>query len=56
MVNFPIITMNFVLASAFSISLSLAIGRIFKNPEIAGTTAALISMLTLFLSMVAYDE
>lgn len=48
-----IIFINIVLASLFSITLSLAATRIFKNAGVVSLVTALVSILTLFLSMFA---
>lgn len=52
-VNLPIIFVNLILASLFSITLSLAMARIFKNESSGALITALIAMITLFLSMFA---
>lgn len=52
-VNFPIITINIVLASLFSITLSLAMTRLFKNEHSASLVTSLFSILTLLLAMFA---
>ncbi|MCK9444756.1 MAG: ABC transporter permease [Tissierellaceae bacterium] len=54
-VNFHIITVNLILASMFSITLSLAMSRIFTNEGTGSLITALVSMLTLFLSMFAQE-
>ncbi|MBU5311439.1 ABC transporter permease [Tissierella carlieri] len=54
-VNLPIIFINFILASLFSITLSLAMTRIFNNEGSASMVTALVAILTLFLSMFAQD-
>lgn len=52
-VNLGIIFINFTLSSLFSITLSLAMSRIFKNENSGALITALIAMITLFLSMFA---
>lgn len=54
-VNLPIILINIILASLFSITLSLAMARIFNNEGSASLITALVAMITLFLSMFAQD-
>lgn len=54
-VNLHIILINIILASSFSITLSLAMARLFDNEGVAGLITALIAMLTLFLSMFAQE-
>ena len=53
-INLHIIVVNLILASLFSITLSLAMTRIFNNESIGSLITALVAMLTLFLSMFAY--
>ena len=54
-VNLPIIFINITLAGLFSITLSLAMTRVFNNESSASLITALIAMLTLFLSMFAQE-
>ncbi len=54
-VSFYIVFINIVLASLFSITLSLAMTRLFQNEGVANLITALIAMLTLFLSMYGQD-
>lgn len=50
-VSFPIILINFILASLFSITLSIAMTRIFKNESSGSLVTALVSLLSMYLSM-----
>lgn len=54
-INLLLITINIILASLFSITLSLAMTRIFNNEGTASVVAALITIATLFLSTFAQD-
>ena len=56
LINFPIIFANFILASLFSITLSLAITRIFKQEGPASLITAMIAIITLILSIFAQDD
>lgn len=56
LINFPIIFVNFILASLFSITLSLAITRIFKQEGPASLITAMIAVITLMLSIFAQDD
>lgn len=51
LVSFPIIVINLILASLYSITLSIAITRIFKNESTGPLITALVSLLTMYLSM-----
>ncbi len=55
-ISFPIILVNFILASLFSITLSLVMVRIFNNESIGSLITALFSMLTLYLSMFSQED
>lgn len=50
-----IIFINIVLASLFSITLSLAITRLFKNAGVVGTITAIVSIVTMILSGLAQE-
>src|SRR5690606_40170893 len=54
-INLDIIVINFILSSLFSITLSLAMTRIFNNESTGSLITALVAMLTLFLSMFAQE-
>lgn len=54
-VNLPIIIINLTLASLFSITLSLAMTRLFNNEGSASLITALIAMMTLFLSVFSQE-
>lgn len=52
-INLHVIVVNLILASLFSINLSLAMTRIFNNEGTGSMVTALVAMFTLFLSMFA---
>lgn len=54
-INLHIIVINLILASLFSITLSLAMTRVFNNESIGSLVTVLIAMSTLFLSMFAQE-
>lgn len=54
-VNLPIIIVNIILASLFSITLSLALTRLLKNETAVPLMTALIALTTMFLSMFAQE-
>lgn len=54
-VNLGIILINIILASLFSITLSLSMVRLFNNESSGSLITALVAMITLFLSMFAQD-
>lgn len=55
-VSLPIILINLILASLFSITLSLAMVRIFNNESAGPLITALVSMLTLYLAMFSQEN
>ncbi len=55
-VNLPLVFVNFLLASFFAITLSLALTRVFKNPGICTLVSTIFSISGFFLAMFTQNE